>query len=132
MSDEGTTTTSVPCFSLKTLWEHSLIPAVKALTAADGVCAGAQVISQEDNAGLHVEGRYTTWMSETFADLGWQIHLQAPQGNILIALFVTNVIRRDYFFLLPCRAGPYTNVLDLYLFPLPVHVTPPQCPAAAI
>ena len=80
--DEGTT--SVPCFPLKTLWEHSLIPAIKALIAADGACAGAQVIFREDNAGPHVEG----WMSDTFADLGWQIHLQAPQGNVFIALFV--------------------------------------------
>ena len=54
--DEGTK--SVPCFPLKTLWEHSLIPAIKALTAADEACAGAQVIFQEDNAGPHVEGRY--------------------------------------------------------------------------
>ncbi len=79
------------------------------------------MIFQEDNASPHVEGRYTNWMTETLADLGWQIHLQAPQGKTFIALFITNVIRRDYFILLPCRTGPYTNVLDLYLFPSMSH-----------
>ncbi len=117
--DEGTT--SVPCFFLKTLWEHSLIPAIQALTAEEEACAGAQVIFQEDNAGPHIEGRYTNWVTETFAELGWRIHLQAPQGKTLIALIVTYLKRHDYFFLLPCRAGPYTNVLDLYLFPSMSH-----------
>jgi hypothetical protein len=81
--------TNVPCFPLKTLlWEHSLIPAIKAMTAHDGACAGAQVILQEDNAGPHTEARYTALMMETFAELGWKIELQAPQGKSLIALFV--------------------------------------------
>ena len=94
-------TTNVPCFPLKTLWEHSLIPAIKSLTAHDGPCAGAQVILQEDNAGPHTEARYTTWMTETFADLGWKIELQVPQGKyLIIALFVTVVITNDYFFFL--------------------------------
>jgi hypothetical protein len=73
-------TPDVPCFPLKTLWEHSLIPAIKALTAANGPCAGAQVVFQEDNAGPHTEKRYATWMNDTFGDLGWKIELQAPQG----------------------------------------------------
>ena len=73
-------TPDVPCFPLKTLWEHSLIPAIKALTAANGPCAGAQVVFQEDNAGPHTEKRYASWMNDTFGDLGWKIELQAPQG----------------------------------------------------
>ena len=34
---------------------------------------------------------------------------------------LTNVIRPDYFFLVQCPTGPYTNVLDLYLFPSMSH-----------
>jgi hypothetical protein len=56
-------------------------------------------IFQEDNAGLYKEARYTSWMTETFADLGWKIELQAPQGKTFIALFITNFIWNDYLFL---------------------------------
>jgi len=111
----------VPCFPLKTLWEHSLIPAIKSLIAPNGSCAGAQVIFQEDNAGPHTEARYSSWMKDTFADLGWRIELQAPQGKIPLALFITTCTSNDYFFVLSCRTGPYTNVLDLYIFPSMSH-----------
>ncbi len=114
-------TTNIPCFPLKTLWEHSLFPAIKSLIAPDGACAGAQVIIQEDNAGPHKEARCTTWMTETFADLGWKIELQAPQGKTFIALFYTDCIRNHYLSLLSCCTGPYTNVLDLYIFPSMSH-----------
>ena len=77
-------TPDVPCFPLKVLWEHSLIPAIKALTATGGPCAGAQVVFQEDNAGPHTEKRYASWMIDTFADLGWKIELQAPQGKMFL------------------------------------------------
>ena len=96
--DSGTT--NVPCFPLKSLWEHSLIPVIKSLTAHGGACAGAQVIFQEDNAGPHTEARYTAWISETFAGLGWKIELQAPQGKSYIPLFVNAVTQNDYFFIL--------------------------------
>jgi hypothetical protein len=36
-------TTTAPCFPLRSLWKHSLFPAIKALIAHDGPCAGAQV-----------------------------------------------------------------------------------------
>jgi hypothetical protein len=87
----------------------------------NGSCAGAQVIFQEDNAGPHTEARYSSWMKDTFADLGWRIELQAPQGKILLALFITICTSNDYFFILSCRTGPYTNVLDLYIFPSMSH-----------
>ncbi len=78
-------TPDVPRFPLKTVWEHSLIPAIQqALTATDGPCAGAQVVFQEDNAGPHTEKRYASWMNDTFADLGCRIELQAPQGKTFI------------------------------------------------
>ena len=114
-------TTNVPCFPLKTLWEHSLIPAIKSLIAPNGACAGAQVIFQEDNAGPHTEARYTSWMTETFAALNWKIELQASQGKTLTALFITDCIWNDYLCLLSCPTGPYTNVLDLYIFPSMSH-----------
>ena len=114
-------TPDVPCFPLKVLWEHSLIPAIKALTATGGPCAGAQVVFQEDNAGPHTEKRYASWMIETFADLGWKIELQAPQGKTLTALFITDCIWNDYLCLLSCPTGPYTNMLDLYIFPSMSH-----------
>jgi hypothetical protein len=75
-------TPDVPCFPLKTLLEHSLIPAIQALTATDGPCAWTQVVFKEDNAGPHTEKRYTSWMNDTFADLGWRIELQAAQGKL--------------------------------------------------
>jgi hypothetical protein len=83
----GTTTT--PCFPLRSLWEHSLFPAIKAMLAPDGPCAGAQVIFQEDNAGPHTNHEYTAWMQAAFEQYGWKIELQAPQGtsSILYSLW---------------------------------------------
>jgi hypothetical protein len=45
-----------PLFPLKYLWEHNFIPNIEALVAPGGLCHGAQVIFQEDNAGPHTEG----------------------------------------------------------------------------
>ena len=58
-----------PCFPLKTLWEHCLIPSLEKLTAPGGPCEGALVILQEDNAGPHTEGNYHAWMTAAFAAL---------------------------------------------------------------
>ena len=69
-----------------------LLPALDSLVAWDGPCAGATVVHQEDNAGPHKEGNYAAWLQEQFDKRGWKLELQAPQG-------------------------PYTNVLDLQLFP---------------
>jgi hypothetical protein len=73
-------TSSVPCFPLKLLWEHSLMPAIKKLVGPGGPCEGAQVVYQEDNAGPHTEHAYTEWMRDEFSTLGWKLELQAPQG----------------------------------------------------
>jgi hypothetical protein len=73
-------TPQIPCFPLRYLWEHSLFPAIKALTAPDGPCAEAQVVFQEDNAGPHTNHEYAAWMTKAFAEHGWKIELQAPQG----------------------------------------------------
>ena len=77
---------------MKGLWEYSLLPQLDALVAADGPCAGAIVCHQEDNAGPHKEGNFHAWLQAEFTRRKWQLELQAPQG-------------------------PYTNVLDLQLFP---------------
>ncbi len=37
-------TPQVPCFPLRSLWKHSLFPAIHALTGPDRPCAGAQVV----------------------------------------------------------------------------------------
>ena len=74
-------TPQIPSFPLRSLWEHSLFPAIKALIAPDGPCAGAQVVFQEDNAGPHTNHEYAAWMKEAFEANGWKIELQAPQGN---------------------------------------------------
>ena len=42
--------------------------------------------------GPHQEGNYSSWLKEQFDNLGWHLKLQAPQG-------------------------PYTNALDLAIFP---------------
>ena len=89
-SDPGTPTD--PKFPLQKLWEHTLFHCIENLVCPGGPCEGAQVVFQEDNAGPHCEGTYRVWMLEEFAKRNWKIELQAPQG-------------------------PYTNVLDLYLFP---------------
>ena len=73
-----------PCFPLKTLWEHCLIPSLEKLTAPGGPCEGALVILQEDNAGPHTEGNYHAWMTAAFAERQWRIELQAPQGQSLL------------------------------------------------
>jgi hypothetical protein len=57
-----------------------------------GPCEGAVVVHQEDNAGLHIDKTYKTWLQEQFDKRGWKLEHQAPQG-------------------------PYTNVLDLQMFP---------------
>ena len=56
------------------------MPAIKAMVASTGPCAGAQVVYQEDNAGPHTEHGYTLWIREQFELLGWKLELQAPQG----------------------------------------------------
>ena len=73
-------TSSIPCFPLKLLWEHSLMSAIKQLVGPGGPCEGAQVVYQEDNAGPHTEHAYTEWMRDEFSTLGWKLELQAPQG----------------------------------------------------
>ena len=87
-----TGTPSNPKFALKGLWEDCLLPQLDALVAVGGPCAGAIVCHQEDNAGPHKEGRFHQWLEDEFKRRKWQLELQAPQG-------------------------PYTNVLDLQLFP---------------
>ena len=85
-SNPGTAT--VPCFPLKLLWENSLMPAIKAMVASTGPCAGAQVVYQEDNAGPHTEHGYTLWIREQFELLGWKLELQAPQGISTTPTFI--------------------------------------------
>jgi hypothetical protein len=87
-----TGTPSNPKFSLKGLWEDCLLPQLDALVAADGPCAGAIVCHQEDNAGPHIERQFHQWFEAEFKRRNWQLELQVPQG-------------------------PYTNVLELQLFP---------------
>jgi hypothetical protein len=87
-----TGTPSNPKFALKGLWEDCLLPQLDALVAVNGPCAGAIVCHQEDNAGPHKEGNFHSWLEAEFKKRNWQLELQAPQG-------------------------PYTNVLDLQLFP---------------
>jgi hypothetical protein len=89
-------TPTKPMFPLRKVWEHSLLPAIEDLVSVGGLCEGAQVIYQEDNAGPHQEDKYTAWMAAEFLKRGWKVELQAPQG-------------------------PYTNVLDLALFPSMSH-----------
>ena len=98
-SNAGTAT--APNFPLRQLWEFSLIPAIKALIAPNGPCAGATVVFQEDNAGPHTEHAYAEWMQTTFEDLGWKVELQAPQGefnNIYVILYYAH-----FYCLLFCR-----------------------------
>ncbi len=40
-----------PKFALRNLWEYGLLPSLDALVADGGLCAGAIVVHQEDNAG---------------------------------------------------------------------------------
>jgi hypothetical protein len=70
------------------------MPAIKAMVAPSGPCAGAQVVYQEDNAGSHTEHGYTLWIREKFDLLGWKLELQAPQGipithTIITTSFIT-------------------------------------------
>jgi hypothetical protein len=87
-----TGTPSNPKFALKGLWEDCLLPQLDAMVALGGPCAGAIVCHQEDNAGPHKEGQFHQWLAAEFGKRQWQLELQAPQG-------------------------PYTDVLDLQLFP---------------
>jgi hypothetical protein len=100
-------------FALRTLWEYWLLPSLDALVATGGQCEGALVIHQEDNAGgvmslplaltrtrsltlyltlIHKEGGFHNRLTNQFSTRGWMLELQALQG-------------------------PYTNVLDLQVFP---------------
>jgi hypothetical protein len=89
-SDVGTT--SNPKFSLKLLWEHVLLPSLDSMVAIGGPAEGATVVHQEDNASPHQEGTFRAFLEELFEKKACRLELQAPQG-------------------------PYTNVLDLHLFP---------------
>jgi hypothetical protein len=63
-----------------------------ALVKLGGPCEWAVVVHQEDNAGPHIDKTYKTWLQDQFDLRGWKLEHQAPQG-------------------------PYTNVLDLQMFP---------------
>ena len=89
-TDRGTA--SKPKFALKGLWENALFSSIGNLVKAGARYEGYTVVFQEDNAGPHQEGNYSTWLREEFKKRGWKLELQAPQG-------------------------PYTNVLDLAVFP---------------
>ena len=54
-SDVGTATK--PCFPLRKLWEHTLIPAIAQLVDTGGPCEDAIVVVQQDNAGPHIEAQ---------------------------------------------------------------------------
>lgn len=92
VTGEDVGTVTEPKFALKLLWKHVLLPAFDALVAPGGLCEHAMVVHQEDNAGPHTQGGYHEWLKNEFERRGWRLELQAPQG-------------------------PYTNVLDLQLFP---------------
>ena len=85
-------TISKPCFALKDLWEHAMFETIEKLVGHGGKYENYQVVFQEDNAGPHQEGNYSSWLESEFSKRGWMVRLQAPQG-------------------------PYTNPLDLALFP---------------
>ena len=78
-SDVGTA--SKPCFSLRKLWEYTLIPAIAQLVDTGGPCEGATVVVQQDNAGPHIEASYSQWIRDQFDLLGWLYEPQAPQGR---------------------------------------------------
>ena len=89
-SNYGTATK--PKFPLMELWNTVLLPELDALVKEGGPCAGAVVVHQEDNAGPHIDKTYKDWLQGEFDLRGWKLEPQAPQG-------------------------PYTNVLDLQMFP---------------
>jgi len=89
-SDYGTA--SKPKFPLMELWTTVLLPELDAMVKPGGPCEGAVVVHQEDNAGPHIDKTYKTWLQGQFDQRGWKLEHQAPQG-------------------------PYTNVLDLQMFP---------------
>ncbi len=68
------------------------LPELDAMVKPGGPCEGAVVVHQEDNAGLHIDKVYKQWLQEQFDLRGWKLEHQAPQG-------------------------PYTNALDLQMFP---------------
>jgi hypothetical protein len=74
------------------LWMTVLLPELDALVKPGGPCEGAVVVHQEDNAGPHIYKTYKTWLQNEFDVRGWKLEHQAMQG-------------------------PYTNVLDLQMFP---------------
>ncbi len=55
-------------------------------------CEGAVVVHQEANAGPHIDKVYKAWLQGQFDQRGWKLEHQTPQG-------------------------PYTNVLDMQMFP---------------
>jgi hypothetical protein len=85
-------TATKPKFPLMQLWATVLLPQMEALVQEGGPCAGAIIVHQEDNAGPHVDKTYKDWLQGEFDKRGWKLEHQAPQG-------------------------PYTNVLDLQMFP---------------
>ncbi len=80
-SNPGTST--VPCFPLKFLWEHSLMPAIKAMVAPGGPCEGAQVVYQEDNGSqcdtLLLQNHNTCPFAYVFSGLPYSLQ-RCPHG----------------------------------------------------
>ncbi len=74
-------TASKPKFPLMELWTTVLFPELDALVKAGGPCDGAIVVHQEDNAGLHIDKVYKSWMQEQFDSRGRKLEHQAPQPS---------------------------------------------------
>ncbi len=124
-SDVGTATK--PCFPLKKLWQYTLIPAIAQLVDTGGPCEDAIVVVQQDNAGPHIEANYSQWIRDQCDLLGWLYEPQAPQDLCNLNLASMHVVDADVWIIWTMvtsslwHSGPYTNVLDLYLFPSMSH-----------
>jgi hypothetical protein len=90
-SNYGTATK--PTFPLMELWTTVLPPELDALVKIGGPCARVIVVHQEDNAGPHIDKTHKDWLQGEFDRRGWKLEHQAPQR-------------------------PYSNVLDLQMFPV--------------
>lgn len=88
-SDEGTSNS--PKFALMTLFRDQVFPKIAELVSPGGAYSGYLPVIQGDNAGLHVDGCFHTFVESFCESKDWKWEPHAPQmphiNNLDLAVF---------------------------------------------
>ncbi len=97
------------------------MPSIKALIAPGGPCAGAAVVFQKTTPGRTRNKNTRNGCRQRFRKWAGKLNYRRHRVRFTIYIYETLFYAHVYCLLYFCCTGPYTNVLDLYLFPSMSH-----------